>query len=185
MVEWIFEMKFWSEFCYFWWERIWQSDLFDGKRKANILLLFNLKEIKIRELFWQINMFWMVWRGKGNLDQKLQLSITKCSSVWTFKIGINYLVNSNMEFFFWYNTRQQKIIKIQIRRKLIFLSRPSPPSHVDIHKITEFIRSRRRPTGDEQKAATTFHDSLGSDLASDYPEWKGRESHITCCLHVM
>ena len=31
---------------FFWWERIWQTKLFDEKSKANIMLLFKLKESK-------------------------------------------------------------------------------------------------------------------------------------------
>ena len=43
-----------------------------------------------------------------------------------------------MEFFI-YNTHQQKIFEIQIRRKLIFLVRPSLPSDEDIHKMARFV----------------------------------------------
>ena len=44
------------------------------------------------------------------------------------------------------------------------------------------ICCKTKRKGDEQKAATRFHDNWESDLASDYPKWKGREGHSIYCL---
>ena len=86
-----------------------------------------------------------------------------------------------MEFFF-NNTRQQKIIEIQIRIKLIFWR--GSPLDEDIHKMTGFVSHRRGPGGDRdrRKAAresvSSFHEALSFAFVQNCPEYKKHRKPI-------
>ena len=72
------------------------------------------------------------------------------------------------------------------RQRQIFSS--SLASFEVVHKLTWFspCSSRERQTSGRLAGGSYYIScTLGSDLVSDYPEWRGREkNYITCCLDM-